>query len=106
MKPDVLYQTAKRKILDALPDILFFLFFFYAILVLFGVQYVIVVSFVTLLYKIRRKRKQTPRRLCIMFFCTDGIEHTGISGVAFLACLCAAEYRSTLSSCLSAILAV
>ena len=24
MKPDVLYQTAKRKILDALPDILFF----------------------------------------------------------------------------------
>ena len=56
MKPDVLYQTAKRKILDALPDILFFLFLFYAILVLFGVQYVIVVSFVTLLYKIRRKR--------------------------------------------------
>ena len=66
MKPDVLYQTAKRKILDALPDILFFCFI-YAILVLFGVQYVIVVSFVTLLYKIRRKRKQTPRRLCIMF---------------------------------------
>lgn len=105
MKPDVLYQTAKRKILDALPDILFFLFLFYAILVLFGVQYVIVVSFVTLLYKIRRKRKQTPRRLCIMFF-VHGIEHTGISGIAFLACLCAAEYRSTLSSCLSAILAV
>ena len=80
MKPDVLYQTAKRKILDALPDILFFLFLFYAILVLFGVQYVIVVSFVTLLYKIRRKRKQTPRRLCIMFFV-----QMALSILAFLA---------------------
>lgn len=80
LKSDVLYQTAKRKILDALPDILFFLFLFYAILVLFGVQYVIVVSFVTLLYKIRRKRKQTPRRLCIMFFV-----QMALSILAFLA---------------------
>lgn len=80
MKPDVLYQTAKRTFLDALPDILFFLFLFYAILVLFGVQYVIVVSFVTLLYKIRRQRKQTPRRLLIMFFV-----QLSLSVLAFLA---------------------
>lgn len=80
MKSDVLYRTAKRKFLDALPDILFFLFLFYAILVLFGVQYVIVVSFVTLLYKIRRKRKQTPRRLLIMF-----LVQMALSVLAFLA---------------------
>lgn len=76
----MLYRTAKRKFLDALPDILFFLFLFYAILVLFGVQYVIVVSFITLLYKIRRKRKQTPRRLLIMF-----LVQMALSVLAFLA---------------------
>lgn len=103
MKPDVLYQTAKRKFLDALPDILFFLFLFYAILVLFGVQYVIVVSFVTLLYKIRRKRKQTPRRLLIMFF---GIECTCIFSLSFSCSLCAIEYHCALSTCISTILTV
>lgn len=81
MKPDVLYQTAKKKILDALPDILFFLFLFYAILVLFGVQYVIVVSFVTLLHKLRRQRKQSPRRLLTMF-----LVQMLLSILAFLAC--------------------
>ena len=57
---------AKRVLADAGPVILFFLCAFYSILWLFGVQYIIVVSVLATLFKVRRQKKQTPFKLLSM----------------------------------------
>lgn len=56
----------KNAFVLALPVILFFLFLFYTILIMFGVQYVIMVSFLTVLFKVRYQKKQTARKLIVM----------------------------------------
>lgn len=57
---------AKLALADAAPVILFFLFAFYTILWLFGVKYIIVVSVLATLFKVRRQKKQTPAKLASM----------------------------------------
>lgn len=59
-------EAAKAQFIDALPTILFFLFLFYTIIAMFGVQYVIAVSFMTTLFKVKRMKKQTPYKLAVM----------------------------------------
>lgn len=56
----------KNALLQALPVILFFLFLFYTIIVFFGVQYVMLVSFITVLFKVNYQKKHTMRKLLFM----------------------------------------
>lgn len=61
-----LWGRIKRALADAGPVILFFLCAFYSTLWLFGVQYIIVVSVLATLFKVRRQKKQTPFKLLSM----------------------------------------
>lgn len=56
----------KNMFIQALPVILFFLFLFYTILIFFGVQYVMLVSFITVLFKVNYQKKHTFRKLMTM----------------------------------------
>lgn len=58
--------SIKKAFVVALPVILFFLLLFYTVIVFFGVQYVLVVSFMTVLFKFESQKKQTPRSLTML----------------------------------------
>ena len=53
----------RSKFMDALPIILFFLYFFYSVFLLFGISHVILVSVVTILFKMNYRRYMTARQL-------------------------------------------
>jgi len=57
---------AKLAFTDAAPVILFFLIAFYSILWLFGVKYIIVVSVLATLFKVRCRKRQTMAKLLSM----------------------------------------
>ncbi|MCH1950284.1 FUSC family protein [Enterocloster sp. OA13] len=53
----------RSKFMEALPIILFFLFLFYSVILIFGISHVILVSVVTILFKINYRRYMTARQL-------------------------------------------
>lgn len=53
----------RSKFMDALPIILFFLFLFYSVILIFGISHVILVSVVTILFKMNYRRYMTARQL-------------------------------------------
>lgn len=59
-------DRARLALADGLPVILFFLCAFYTILWLFGVKYIIVVSVLATLFKVRCRKKQTKTKLLSM----------------------------------------
>lgn len=61
-------ERIKNAFIQALPVILFFLFLFYTTIVFFGVKYVIMVSFLTVLFKVKYQKKQTLGKLLHMVF--------------------------------------
>ncbi|MCD7993975.1 MAG: FUSC family protein [Clostridia bacterium] len=56
----------RSKFTDALPIILFFLFLFYSVILIFGISHVILVSVVTILFKINYRRYMTARQLMVL----------------------------------------
>lgn len=57
----------KKKFIAAIPVIAFFLILFYTVVFFFGVQYALVVSFVTAAFKIRMQKKCTVRSMINLF---------------------------------------
>ena len=53
----------RSKFMDALPIILFFLYLFYSVILIFGISHVILVSVVTILFKMNYRRYMTARQL-------------------------------------------
>ena len=53
----------RSKFMDALPIILFFLYLFYSVILIFGISHVILVSVVTILFKMNYQRYMTARQL-------------------------------------------
>lgn len=59
-------EIIRRKFLQAFPVVAFFLLMFYAVLLLFGTQYVMVVSLATLYFQVNYKKQHTARSLLAM----------------------------------------
>ena len=72
----------KKKIIAAIPVILFFLLLFYSIFLLFGTAYALVVSFITATFKVRFQKKCTVRSLFNLF-----VVQMGLCVLAFFATL-------------------
>ena len=53
----------RSKFMDALPIILFFLYLFYSVILIFGISHVILVSVVTILFKMNYRRYMRAREL-------------------------------------------
>lgn len=56
----------RAKFMAALPTLLFFLFLFCTIIRLFGISYVILVSVLTVLFKINRQKYLTARQFLVL----------------------------------------
>ena len=56
----------RSKFAAALPIILFFLFLFYSTILLFGISYSILVSVVTILFKVNYRKYLTVRQLIVL----------------------------------------
>ncbi len=52
-------ESIKNKFISALPAILFFLFLFYAVIFLFGIQHIIIVTLITILFQINSTKRQS-----------------------------------------------
>lgn len=59
-------QKTKKKLWAAFPVIFFFLFLFYTVVLLFGTHFVMIVSVVTVLFKVNYKKQLTPRKVAAM----------------------------------------
>lgn len=55
-------ETVKKKFLTALPVICFFLFLFYTILFIFGTQYVMVATLITVLFQTNHRKLQPLKK--------------------------------------------
>lgn len=53
----------KKQFIQAVPTIVFFLFLFYTILIFFGVQYMTIVSFITIIFKIQYNKSFTIKKM-------------------------------------------
>lgn len=73
-------EKFKNAFIQALPVILLFLFLFYTTIVFFGVKYVIMVSFLTVLFKVKYQKTQTIGKLASMV-----VLHISLCFLAFLA---------------------
>ncbi len=80
-------ESIRDKFLEALPVIAFFLLTFYAVIIMFGMQYTMVVSLGTLLFQVNYKKQHNSRSLLAL-----------ILQQLFLAVL---AYIATLNLCLS-----
>lgn len=58
----------RKKFTAAVPVIIFFLILFYTVVLFFGTQYALVVSFVTAAFKVRMQKKCTVRSMLNLFF--------------------------------------
>ena len=56
-------QRVKKQFIQAIPVICFFLFLFYTILLFFGVQYVIIVSFITVIFKTQFQKSFSIKKI-------------------------------------------
>lgn len=56
-------QRVKKQCIQAIPVICFFLFLFYTILLFFGVQYVIMVSFITVIFKTQYQKSFSIKKI-------------------------------------------
>ena len=75
-------QRVKKQCMQAIPVICFFLFLFYTILMLFGVQYVIMVSFITVVFKTQYQKSFSIKKISnrVILICV-------LSVLAFIATL-------------------
>ena len=74
-------KQRRTRIRNATAAALFFLVLFYSTWILFGPEYTMSASFITVLFQTKRKQKQTPKSLCALF-----VQQAGLSVLAFLAC--------------------
>ncbi|MEG0155272.1 MAG: FUSC family protein [Lachnospiraceae bacterium] len=70
----------KDKFIQVLPVIVFFVLLFYSIYFMFGIHYILIVSCITIQFKVRYLKTQTIRSLASMFFV-----QLLLSALAFLA---------------------
>ncbi len=75
------WRQRRTRIRNATAAALFFLVLFYSTWILFGPEYTMSASFITVLFQTKRKQKQTPKSLCALF-----VQQAGLSVLAFLAC--------------------
>ncbi len=59
-------EDVRRKFIQALPVIVFFLLLFYSVIFFFGMQYTMVVSLGTLLFQVNYKKQHTAGSLCVL----------------------------------------
>ena len=65
-KTKSILAALRSKFMAALPIILFFLFLFYSTILLFGISYSILVSVVTILFKVNYRKSFTVRQLMVL----------------------------------------
>lgn len=65
-KTKSVFAAFRSKLAAALPIILFFLFLFYSTILLFGISYSILVSVVTILFKVNFRKYLTVRQLIVL----------------------------------------
>ena len=65
-KTKSILAALRSKFMAALPIILFFLFLFYSTILLFGISYSILVSVVTILFKLNYRKSFTVRQLMVL----------------------------------------
>lgn len=59
-------EDIRRKFLQALPVIVFFLLMFYSVILLFGIEYTMVVSLATLIFQVNYKKQHTASSLFVI----------------------------------------
>lgn len=59
-------ESVRKQFVQALPVIVFFLFMFYSVIFLFGIEYTMVVSLGTLVFQVNYKKKNTYEQLLLL----------------------------------------
>lgn len=59
-------ESVRNQFVQALPVIVFFLFMFYSVIFLFGIEYTMVVSLGTLIFQVNYKKKNTYEQLLLL----------------------------------------
>lgn len=59
-------ESVRTQFLQALPVIVFFLIMFYSVIFLFGLEYTIIASLVTVIFQGNYKKEKSPPHLCLV----------------------------------------